>query len=337
MKIRSSLAVSGAAALVVVAACQSPAPTATAVPPPEPIPAPTIGLWEAAASGDIDALVAHRAAGTNLNALQPELGITALVAATAGGQSGAVDWLLDHGVDVNARSGDGNTALHAAAFLGAADIARKLLERGVNVTASNDNGQTVWQTLALDWQTTSAVASGLRLTLDRVTLEAGRAEIATMLEPYLARLSDESIWLAAYAGDAAAVKSHIDRGADVNQRHDESGATLLTVAALLDHQELAALLIDVGADVNARNYGDATTALHAAAFVGRADMVEMLLDNGADPAVVSDTGGTPLAAAQLDWATTQYLAAVMQVPVEQAPVMAGKATAVEVLLAKLDK
>ena len=234
--------------------------------------------------------MAHRAAGTNLNALQPELGITALVAATAGGQGGAVDWLLGHGVDVNARSGDGNTALHAAAFLGAADIAAKLLESGVNVTASNDNGQTVWQTLALDWQTTSAIASALQLTLDRETLEAGRAEIATMLEPHLASLGDESIWLAAYTGNAAAVKSHIDRGADVNQRNDESGATLLTVAALLDHQELAALLIDAGADVNARNTGDGATALHAAAFVGRADIVELLLDSGADPEAVSDSG-----------------------------------------------
>ena len=335
MTIRSSLAVAGAAAFLVVAACQSPAPTATAVPPPEPIPAPTTGLWEAAATGNIDALVAHRAAGTNLNALQPELRITALVAATAGGQSGAVDWLLDHGVDVNARSGDGNTALHAAAFLGAADIAAKLLERGVNVTASNDNGQMVWQTLALDWQTTSTIASALQLTLDRETLEAGRAEIATMLEPVLARLSDGSIWLAAYAGDAAAVKSHIDRGADLKQRNDESGATLLTVAAVLDHQELAALLIGAGADVNAVNYGDGATALHAAAFLGRADMVKLLLDNGANPEAMSDTGGTPLAAAQLDWATTQYLAAVMQVPVEQAPVMAGKAAAVELLLANL--
>ena len=51
--------------------------------------------------------------------------------------------------------------------------------------------------------------------------------------------------------------------------------------------------------------------------------------------MVSDTGGTPLAAAQLDWATTQYLAAVMQVPVEQGPVMAGKAAAAALLLAKL--
>ena len=158
-----------------------------------------------------------------------------------------------------------------------------------------------------------------------------------MLEPVLASPSDESIWLAAYAGNAAAVKSHIDRGADVNQHNDETGATLLTVAALLDHRELAALLIGAGADVNARNTGDGATALHAAAFVGRAAIVGLLLDNGADPAAVSDSGGTPLAAAQLDWATTQYVAAMMQVAVDQAPVMAGKATAVELLLAKLGR
>ena len=156
-----------------------------------------------------------------------------------------------------------------------------------------------------------------------------------MLEPYLASVSDESIWLAAYTGNVAAVKFHIDSEVDVNQRNDESGATLLTVVALLDHQELAALLIDAGADVNARNTGDGGTALHAAAFVGRADIVELLLDSGADPRAVSDSGGTPLAAAQLDWATTQYLAAVMQVAVQQAPVMAGKAAAVELLLANL--
>lgn len=319
-----------AVVLLIAAGCQQAQPVDDTPPAP-----PTLTIWEAAMAGDLAELAAHGAHGTNVNALDPELGVTALSSATAVGQAAAVDWLLANGADVNARAGDGNTALHVAAFVGTAEIAGKLLDAGIDVGATNDDGQTVWQTLGLDWQTTKYIADMLQLPLDQATVEAGRAALGELLEPHLAALGAEDIWLAVASGNADAVKSHVEAGADLEQR-DDTGATMLTVAALLGYGDVTALLLEAGADVNARNYGNGATALLAASFLGQVEVVEMLLAAGADPTMMSDDGGTPLTVAQLDWTTTQYVAGMLQVPLsDEAAVMAGKAAVADLLRAAL--
>lgn len=330
----ANAALMAAIAIVVGPACQQVEPVP---PPPAPIPAgvPASDLWEAATVGDIGTLRTHFAHGTDLDALQPDFGITPLVAATIGGQVAALDWLLAHGADVDARTGDGSTTLQAAAFLGNATVAGRLLEAGVDVSATNDNGQTVWQTLATDWETTSAVANLFDLTLDRQTVVAGRAAIGVMLAPHLEELAGEDIWLAAASGNVDAVQTGLERGAEVGQRNDD-GADLLTVAAIFGHDGVVALLLEAGAEVNARNPQNGATALHAAAFLGHADVVRTLLAAGADPRLASGNGGTAIAAARLDWRTTRYVAGMLQIPADdEASVMAGKAAVVELLRAKL--
>ena len=323
---RAAWAAFAVAALLIAVACQQPQPVEPVPPAP-----PTLTIWEAALAGDLAELAAHAAHGTNLDALDPQLGATPLATAVAVSQAEAVDWLLANGADVNARGGDGTTTLQVAAFVGAAPIARTLLDAAVDVGAANDNGQTVWQTLGTDWQTTKYLADMIELPLERTTVEAGREAIGAMLEPYLAALSGADIWLAVASGDAAAVKAHIEAGADLEQRSDD-GATLLSVAAVLGDAEVTALLLDAGADVNARNYANGSTALLAAAFLGRAGVVKSLLAAGADPTLMSDDGGTPLTVAQLDWTTTQYVAGMIQIPLEdEATVMAGKAAAADLL------
>lgn len=328
----ANAALMAAIAIVVGSACQQIEPV-----PPPPIPAgvPAGDFWEAATAGDIGTLQTHLARGTDLDALQPDFGITALVAATIGDQVAALDWLLAYGADVDARTGDGSTTLQAAAFLGNATVAGRLLEAGVDVSATNDNGQTVWQTLATDWETTSAVANLFDLTLDRQTVEAGRAAIAEMLTPHLEELAAEDIWLAATSGNVDAVRINVERGVEVNQRNDD-GAALLTVAAIFGHDRVAALLLQAGAEVNAKNPQNGSTALHAAAFLGHAAVVQTLLAAGADPSLANDTGGTAIAAARLDWPTTRYVAGMLQIPPgDEASVMAGKAAVVEMLRARL--
>ena len=321
-------------ALVVGSACQPADPIQ--LPRPVPPPAPATDLWEAAAVGDIGTLETHFARGANLDALQDEFGIAALVAATVGDQVAALDWLIARGADVNVRTSDGSTTLQAAAFMGNATVAQRLLEAGVNVSATNDNGQTVWQTLATDWETTSAVANLFDLTLDRQAVEAGRAAIAEMLAPHLEELAAEDIWLAVASGNSDAVRTAIERGVEVNQRNDD-GAALLTVAAIFGHDGVAALLLQAGAEVNAKNPQNGSTALHAAAFLGHAAVVQTLLAAGADPSLANDTGGTAIAAARLDWPTTRYVAGMLQIPPgDEASVMAGKAAVVELLRAKTE-
>jgi ankyrin repeat protein len=77
----------------------------------------------------------------------------ALALAASYGRIGAVEFLLHHGIDVDAElrgHGDGHTALHVAAFHGHADVVNRLLERGANV----DRVDKTWGTPPLLWALT---------------------------------------------------------------------------------------------------------------------------------------------------------------------------------------
>ena len=97
---------------------------------------------------------------------------------------------------------------------------------------------------------------------------------------------------AAMRGDAAAVASLLDAGADVNVPQRD-GATALHWAVYSNRPDLAALLIDADADVMARNRAG-VGPLTLAAEAGNAAMVERLLDAGADPRETLPNGETAL-------------------------------------------
>lgn len=65
----------------------------------------------------------------------------------AGGYTACVEFLLDHGVDVNARltSGDGSTAIMEARDI---EVAELLLRRGADLSLTNNNGLTVLDKVA---------------------------------------------------------------------------------------------------------------------------------------------------------------------------------------------
>ncbi|HOS94816.1 MAG TPA: ankyrin repeat domain-containing protein, partial [Armatimonadota bacterium] len=65
------------------------------------------------------------------------LGATPLHHAAQGGCVRAVQWLLDHGADPNARRADGGTALHAAAAAGQVKAAEALVRAGAAVAAKD--------------------------------------------------------------------------------------------------------------------------------------------------------------------------------------------------------
>ncbi len=70
------------------------------------------------------------------------LGATPLHHAAQGGCVRAVQWLLDHGADPNARRADGGTALHAAAAAGQVKAAEALVRAGAAVAAKDGSGRT---------------------------------------------------------------------------------------------------------------------------------------------------------------------------------------------------
>lgn len=92
---------------------------------------------------------------------------------------------------------------------------------------------------------------------------------------------NDQLWEAARKGDAVAVKSLLDRGAEVNAKF-RYGATALSYAADKGHLEVVKILLERGADVNVRDTFYKTTPLMWAVFKGHTAIVQALLDKGAE-------------------------------------------------------
>lgn len=97
-------------------------------------------------------------------------------------------------------------------------------------------------------------------------------------------MTDQQLFDAAKAGDAAAIAAALDHAPEKLYVRDEPYAwTLLHHAAQHGHLPVVNLLLDRGFDVNTREQGDNTSAVNWAAAAGHVDVVRRLLDAGVDP------------------------------------------------------
>ena len=294
-----------ALALLTLVACA----TQPEAPPPEPEPepaAPTKDIWTAAGEGDMAELEANKHAGTDLNGLAPEIQATPLTIAAITGQVEAAKWLLDNGADVGALNGDGSNALNGAAFLGRAETARILLDAGIDTSHRNYEGQSAADSARVDWQTTEYIASMLQLEADQATVEAGRKTIIEWISGSSDAGSSGAGWdelaFAIVTGDAAAVTAALAAGTDANLKDPNTGGSPLILAAFMGQTEIAKMLLMAGADIHAMN----------------------------------NDGATALQVAELDWETTEYIASMFQIPIDDADAMKkGKAAIAEMLRAKM--
>ena len=99
---------------------------------------------------------------------------------------------------------------------------------------------------------------------------------------------DQQLLEAAEHGNLKLVKTLLEKGADVNSKH-EYGWTTVMLAVLKGHAAVVTLLVDKGADVN-RKGPRGTTALIEAARKGSLELVNVLLNKGADVNAVDDDG-----------------------------------------------
>jgi ankyrin repeat protein len=104
---------------------------------------------------------------------------------------------------------------------------------------------------------------------------------------------DVGIHDAAKKGKVDIVKSLLAENPERINTKDKDGLTLLHVAVVQGHMDVAELLIAKGADVNARDeIGD--TPLHKATIYRHKDVAELLIAKGADVNAKANNGGTPL-------------------------------------------
>jgi len=133
----------------------------------------------------------------------------------------------------------------------------------------------------------------------------------------------KDIWTAAAYGDLDAVRGHVERGASLDREEPISGQSPLAWAVIGDQQEVIDYLLDAGADPSAR-YRDRNTALHTAAFFGRAEAAARLLDAGAEVNARNVYRETPFDSMRHAQGTTEFIAGLLQVPVDFEAVVAGR-------------
>ena len=150
--------------------------------------APLVDIWTATAEGNLEAIEQHVAAGTDLNAKEPE-GSTLLILAAFLGQTEAAGLLVKNGAELEARNNDGSTALLTAAFFCHSETVELLLESGADVNAKNNAGQTPLDTVSAEWGPEvegiyTYFAETFQLQLDLEKIESTRPVVADILRKH---------------------------------------------------------------------------------------------------------------------------------------------------------
>ncbi len=109
-----------------------------AQPEPTTTKAPDISIHDAAATGNIEAVKQHLAAGTDVNA-KGKYGATPLHNTAI---KKIAELLIPNGAEVNAKDGNGWTPLHYAAGRGHRETAELLIAKGADVNAKGADGKT---------------------------------------------------------------------------------------------------------------------------------------------------------------------------------------------------
>jgi ankyrin repeat protein len=219
----------------------------------------TTPLHQAAYRDDLEAAQRLVRAGADVKAAN-RYGVTPLSLACTNGNAPMIELLLKAGADANAALPGGETALMTAARTGKVDAVKALLSHGADVHARESRrGQT-----ALMW----AAAEG-NVEVVEALLKAG-ADLHVRLDSGFTPLL-----FAAREGRIGVVKALLKAGADVNETIQRPasgkkvsqgrgappvGTSVLHIAVVNAHYELAARLLDAGADPNAA--GPGYTALH---------------------------------------------------------------------------
>jgi hypothetical protein len=201
-----------------------------------------------------------------------------LRAAASGGDVGAVQSLIQKGVDVNAADGFGETALFDAAMAGSDSVVKTLISAGANLNAANTNG-----------------VEALSIAIDRGHPSVAKALIAAGADlNTMDNKGDTPLILASARGDVESVKALIAAGVNVNLTRPGNG-TPLTLAAWHGAAEIVKALLAAGADRNART-GNGYTASDWARQSGRYDLAQLLQPDGAPSAAFPAAGGMDVAA-----------------------------------------
>jgi len=210
---------------------------------------------------------------------------TPLFTAAESGETAVIKLLVGKKADVNHVSPFFGSPLHRAAYMDMPGAAKVLLESGADLKVKDQRGQTPLH---------QAAQLG-RVEIARLFVESGAdvnsfdAEDRTPLH-----------WSVLYGTDRAGINNSTElafllmgKGARI-ETVKKNGVTPLMTVVSRGLTELAGAFLRRGGDVKALEPGTGRTLLHLAALNGHGDMAELLLNAGVDGAVRDQTGKTAL-------------------------------------------
>lgn len=297
-------------------------------------------LLEAAKAGDLDN-VRRILSGSNGTAggVSPQLvncrdldgrHSTPLHFAAGYNRLAVVEYLLQHGADVQAKDKGGLVPLHNACSYGHYEVTELLVRAGASVNVSD-----LWKFTPLHEASAKGKYDIVRLLLKHGAdpgkknrdghtpldlVRDGDQDIADLLrgdaalldaakKGHLARVhklatgqnincrdsqgrNSTPLHLAAGYNNLDVAEYLLEHGADVNAQ-DKGGLIPLHNASSYGHLDVAALLIRFNTEVNATDRWG-FTPIHEAAQKGRTQLCALLLAHGADPHMKNQEGQTPL-------------------------------------------
>lgn len=104
----------------------------------------------------------------------------------------------------------------------------------------------------------------------------------------------------------------------------ESNGTDIWTAVMLGDERAMERYLAGGGDVNAKNPTSGATPLHVACFFGKPDAAELLLEADASLEATNNEGLTPQQLLTIDWATTEYIAKMVQLRLDKEEVLEGR-------------
>lgn len=265
-------------------------------------------LWKGLEEGDITRVEASLRAGAHTEVRAPS-GLTPLMIAACRGHVAMVKLLLAHGADplcVDSRAGA--SVLHKACQGGSLEVVRLLVEEGkafVDLPAATTGHTPLMDALWYKWPEIVDYllkkGAGLNLSthygftlqqhvayersvnfLDRERFAQAERMVQAQFATNEQRVRNQRLMAAVNAGDASAVRTLLEEGADVHERFPivngfNDDHTPLHVACREGHAEIVAALLEKGADVNAVEPVFGAVPLHKAVYNGHAPITEMLV------------------------------------------------------------
>lgn len=235
-----------------------------------------------------------------------------------------IDFLLNHGADINMRDIDHNstpaqyainnpdkcnhlihrgarTDIFMAIKLGDIELARNLLKEDPNVlqaqvgkgdfTSGDSNGGHIYEYSIGVSARPLFLASHLR----------NEAMLDLML-PYSS--VEQKFLLACIRADSKTVQNLLKEYQDMIHSLDSEDQSIITDAAWDHRVDAVRLMLDVGFQPDARRNDHSMTALHRAAIRGDREIVQLLVERGASIDIVNEFGGTSLNSCI--WGSTNY-------------------------------